>query len=509
MGVSLVSNIEERSSGRAPLACIWDGTEQSQVKASSHICATARDEKSCVWIVAMTYNGSIGLDLHSCHPGPLGNIGFGLSLCPCVQLREEQCSSWSSALYVSSWEPSGEEQAGALIRAKEVEPLCVRSYVRRSRTERWEESCRSFLRACLRRVERLDQWFCVRLQGIENLEPLLLYLRPLSCSSVQMLPDDLMLEDGVKDIGNKLVSLPSNLQWLLLLLDKAENLLSRMKQSPSTSMLITVQPAMKALIAKDLLGHLEMDVKVSITFFFSKMTKIITQDAPYDDDIIKEIFGLIVRAFKNLDEMSIRSFSKRVSILEIVAKVRSYVLMLDLDCDDLILEIFLYFVKTIRSKHSGTVYSSMETIMILVLEETESIYEGEIFHPEKSVAAADGSSKMVTNNRSFQNGNGVSMAAKQKAEFHHHSGKSRVNTEYSLDSSTTKPNRTSDLSSHNGIRNALLQLSISNDHYGVGNKKKARSNSYKKLASNGGRNGSKKKVRVRFPKNKLSAGTKK
>ncbi|KAL0923000.1 hypothetical protein M5K25_007041 [Dendrobium thyrsiflorum] len=62
------------------------------------------------------------------------------------------------------------------------------------------------------------------------------------------------------------------------------------------------------------------------------------------------------------------------------------------------------------------------------------------------------------------------MATKKKAEFHHHSGKSRVNTEHSLDSGITKPE--SDLSSHKGGRNTSLQLSISNDHYGVGNKKK-------------------------------------
>ncbi|KAH0457526.1 hypothetical protein IEQ34_012841 [Dendrobium chrysotoxum] len=63
-----------------------------------------------------------------------------------------------------------------------------------------------------------------------------------------------MLENGVKGIGNKLVSPPSDLQQLLLLLDKAENLLLIMEQSPSTAMLTDVQPTMKTLIAKNLLG---------------------------------------------------------------------------------------------------------------------------------------------------------------------------------------------------------------------------------------------------------------
>ncbi|KAH0466563.1 hypothetical protein IEQ34_003801 [Dendrobium chrysotoxum] len=372
-----------------------------------------------------------------------------------------------------------------------------------------------------------------------------------------------MLEDGVKNIENKLAPPPFHLQQLLLLPNKAKNLSSIMERSPSTSMLTAILPAMKALIAKDLLGHSEMDVKVCIASCLCEITRITTADAPYDDDIMKEIFGLIVGAFKDLDEMSICLFPKRVSILEIVAK---------------------YFLKTIRAKHYDIVFSSVETIMTLILEETESIYaqfllclldgvkvveknilhtakklaekvlvncslklkpylarlfndngallsdynkivavvfqwkfdtsiqneinaSGEVFHPEKYVAAANGSSKPVTNNRCFQDGNGYSMAAKKKVEFSHHSGKSRVNTEHRLDSGTTKPNKRSNLSSRKGGRNTSLQLSISNDHYGVGNKKKARNNSNRKLPANRDRNGSQRKVRVRFLENKPIAGT--
>lgn len=57
---------------------------------------------------------------------------------------------------------------------------------------------------------------------------------------------------------------------------------------------------------------------------------------------------MIVAAFEGLDDMSCRSFQKRVSILETVAKVRSCVVMLDLECDDLILQMFHHFLKTIR-----------------------------------------------------------------------------------------------------------------------------------------------------------------
>lgn len=64
--------------------------------------------------------------------------------------------------------------------------------------------------------------------------------------------------------------------------------------------------------------------------------------------IVQEIFQLIVTNFKGLDDVNSPSFSRRVNILETVAKVRSCVVMLDLECDDLILEMFETFFDTAR-----------------------------------------------------------------------------------------------------------------------------------------------------------------
>jgi sister-chromatid-cohesion protein PDS5 len=64
--------------------------------------------------------------------------------------------------------------------------------------------------------------------------------------------------------------------------------------------------------------------------------------------IVQEIFQLIVTNFKGLDDVNSPSFGRRVNILETVAKVRSCVVMLDLECDDLILEMFETFFDTAR-----------------------------------------------------------------------------------------------------------------------------------------------------------------
>lgn len=181
------------------------------------------------------------------------------------------------------------------------------------------------------------------------------------------------LEQRLLEVGERLASPPSSVDELYSLLDVIDSLVSRVEQSPSQSMLDALQPLMKALAVKDFLRHSDTDVKVAVASCISEITRITAPEAPYDDDIMKEIFQMIVGAFERLDDTSSRSYQKRVSILETVAKVRSCVVMLDLECDTLILQMFHHFLRTIRVDHPENVSSSMETIMTLVIEESEDI----------------------------------------------------------------------------------------------------------------------------------------
>ncbi|RDX77938.1 Sister chromatid cohesion protein PDS5-like B-B, partial [Mucuna pruriens] len=184
---------------------------------------------------------------------------------------------------------------------------------------------------------------------------------------------DKELEEQLLEAGNKLVDPPSSVEELLPLLDQVESCLSRVEQSPTDSMQNALSPSLKALIADELLRHSDDDVKVAVASCISEITRITAPEAPYDDEQMKEVFQLIVSSFENLHDKLSRSYAKRTSILETVAKVRSCVVMLDLECDALILEMFQHFLKAIREHHPENVFSSMETIMTLVLEESEDI----------------------------------------------------------------------------------------------------------------------------------------
>ena len=96
---------------------------------------------------------------------------------------------------------------------------------------------------------------------------------------------------------------------------------------------------MKAPAMKEFLRHSDMNLRVTLTSCLNEITTITAPEPSYDDDIMKEIFQPIVKAFEELDYTSDRSFQERVSILETAAKVRSCVITLDLECDALLLDV--------------------------------------------------------------------------------------------------------------------------------------------------------------------------
>ncbi|KAF8110876.1 hypothetical protein N665_0078s0069 [Sinapis alba] len=188
-----------------------------------------------------------------------------------------------------------------------------------------------------------------------------------------MSDSDKEIENQILEAGEKLIDPPSSLDELLSLLDKIFTCLLDVEQSPPASMQNALSPLMTALVDGKLVKHSDTDVKVAVAACISEITRITAPDAPYDDDQMKEVFKLIVSSFENLDDNSSRSYSKRTSILETVAKVRSCVVMLDLECDSLLIEMFQNFLKAVRDHHSGNLFSSMENVMTLVLEESEEI----------------------------------------------------------------------------------------------------------------------------------------
>ncbi|KAD1345611.1 hypothetical protein E3N88_42981 [Mikania micrantha] len=134
-----------------------------------------------------------------------------------------------------------------------------------------------------------------------------------------------------------------------------------------------IVPSMGALIADELVKHSEIDVRVSVASCLCEVARITAPDPPYKDAIMKEIFQLNVLAFGQLSNVSGQSYNKAIHIIESIAKVKSCLLMLDLECDALVLEMFEKFLSESRVTHPHKVFSDMETIMTLIIKESDKI----------------------------------------------------------------------------------------------------------------------------------------
>ncbi|KAL2571387.1 hypothetical protein GLYMA_17G005500v4 [Glycine max] len=179
----------------------------------------------------------------------------------------------------------------------------------------------------------------------------------------------------LKELGSKLQTLPTSKDALVKLLKQATTCLAELDQSPLTSTLESMKPFFNAIVKPELLKHQDRDVKLLVATCACEITRITAPEAPYSDEILKDIFQLIVGTFRGLSDTNGPSFGRRVVILETLARYRSCVVMLDLECDDLVNEMFRIFFAVVRDDHSESVLSSMQTIMVVLLEESEDVRE--------------------------------------------------------------------------------------------------------------------------------------
>ncbi|XP_057513185.1 sister chromatid cohesion protein PDS5 homolog A-like isoform X2 [Actinidia eriantha] len=185
----------------------------------------------------------------------------------------------------------------------------------------------------------------------------------------------LKLQQQLKELGAKLENPPTTKDALLKLLKQAATCLSEVDQSPTKSMLESMQPFLNSIAKPDLLKHQDREVKLLVATCVCEITRVTAPEAPYSDDVLKDIFHLIVSTFSGLSDTSGPSFGRRVVILETLARYRSCVVMLDLECDDLVNQMFSTFFSVASDDHPESVIKSMQTIMVVLLEESEEIRE--------------------------------------------------------------------------------------------------------------------------------------
>ncbi|XP_075648967.1 sister chromatid cohesion protein PDS5 homolog B isoform X1 [Castanea sativa] len=186
----------------------------------------------------------------------------------------------------------------------------------------------------------------------------------------------------VSEIGTQLGrKTRSGKDSLLKSLKQAANVLSEIEQ-PSTSeaarkleaiknLEVSTEPLREAIV-HGLLQHKDKEVRLLVAICISEIFRVMAPEPPFEDKYLRDIFKLIVSIFAELADTSSPHFSRRVKILETIARCKCWVIMLDINCNDLVLEMFNTFFSVVRENHQRSLINHIIYIMTHIINEEAS-----------------------------------------------------------------------------------------------------------------------------------------
>ncbi|CAH2067746.1 unnamed protein product, partial [Thlaspi arvense] len=112
-----------------------------------------------------------------------------------------------------------------------------------------------------------------------------------------------------------------------------------------------LRPLKNSIIKHDLLKNRDNDVSLLVTVCVSEIFRILAPEPPFEDKYLRDIFNLFLAEFSELSDTVSPYFSRRAKILETVSRCKCCLLMLDVDCHDLVHEMFNMFFSVVREHH--------------------------------------------------------------------------------------------------------------------------------------------------------------
>ncbi|XP_057490544.1 sister chromatid cohesion protein PDS5 homolog B-like isoform X5 [Actinidia eriantha] len=173
----------------------------------------------------------------------------------------------------------------------------------------------------------------------------------------------------ISDIGKQLAAHKScpNKDLLVKLLRQATSAFPELDQSASLKP--AIKPLSDSLVKHNLLQHKDKDVRLLVAICFCEVIRVLAPNPDFSTSVFKDIFKLFLGLFAELADTKSAYFSRRLKVLEIVAKLKFCVLMFDTGCEDLVLKMFETFFTVVREHHPQSLFSSMSSIIALILKE--------------------------------------------------------------------------------------------------------------------------------------------
>ncbi|XP_073039892.1 uncharacterized protein [Primulina eburnea] len=209
---------------------------------------------------------------------------------------------------------------------------------------------------------------CIRLIYIQKMAAPSSEVRDVSADVAWNAEMEEELKRVLLEYGNGLLKPGDSIEELLRKLDKLEHLLQHLMQERKPLIEMALKPAEEALISNALMRHEEVDVRITVVSCISEIIRITAPKEPYNEDQMKDYFKLVNIAYQKLPSLAGRAYSKAVSTIQTVSSCHTCVLMFDFELHDTVVEMFHLFLDGIQSCHPQEIPSSMERIMVLMIQ---------------------------------------------------------------------------------------------------------------------------------------------
>ncbi|KAD2805787.1 hypothetical protein E3N88_39164 [Mikania micrantha] len=177
----------------------------------------------------------------------------------------------------------------------------------------------------------------------------------------------------IRDIGKQLAAKKEcpHKDLLVKLLRQAASALSELK-TQSGLLKPAIKPLSDSILKHGLLQQRDKDVRLLVSTCVCEILRILAPNPGFSDADLRGIFQLLLGMFGELADTKSPYYSRRVELLETIAKFNFCVIMLDIGCEDLVRKMFSIFFGAIRKEHSSNVFSAMSSIMSVIFQEKGS-----------------------------------------------------------------------------------------------------------------------------------------
>ncbi|GJS02689.1 sister chromatid cohesion protein PDS5 homolog A isoform X1 [Tanacetum coccineum] len=179
--------------------------------------------------------------------------------------------------------------------------------------------------------------------------------------------------DLIHDVGKQLAAKQKcpNKDFLVKLLKQAASALPKLKKQ-SDSLKPTIKPLSDSILKHGLLKQKDKDVRLLVAICVCEILRILAPEPGFSDEDFRDIFQLLLGMFAELADTKSPYYSRRVELLETIAKYNFCVRMLDIRGEALVLKMFNIFFSVIRKEHSSSVFGAMSSIMSGIFQEKVS-----------------------------------------------------------------------------------------------------------------------------------------